>query len=190
MNTVDSEDILSAFDALVKRSRQQTCNSKNIESVVYAGDKVILVEDDICIDDFKAMLLADSTLLSSDISYDNRSGSTSSNIDVGPADDDDDDDDGFSNRCRDRLRATAWKRCLNVDTCSSKEGSDAYLSLTKVFLRGSLYSEVFPCFTIIVIVSRRPRHTMPRSRMTLSAPSKGMISSGIKLRTKGLSFEC
>lgn len=146
MNTVDSEDILSAFDALVKRSRKQTCNSKNIESVVYAGDKVILVEDDICIDDFKAVVLADSILLSSDVSYDNRSGSTSSNIDVGPAADD---DDGFSNRYRDRLRATAWKRCLNVDACSSKEGSDAYLSLTKVFLRGSLYSEVLPCFMIL-----------------------------------------
>ena len=148
MNTVDSEDILSAFDALVKRSRKQTCNSENIESVVYAGDKVILVEDEICIDDFKAVVLADSILLSSDVSYDNRSGSTSSNIDVGPADDDDD-DDGFSNRYRDRLRATAWKRCLNVEICSSKEGSDAYLSLTKVFLRGSLYSEVFPCFMIL-----------------------------------------
>lgn len=137
MTTESGEDILSVFDALVKRSRQQTCNSENIESVVYTKDKVILVENNICIDDFKAVLLADSILRSSDVSYDDRSGSTSSNIDVGPADDDDC-DNGFSNstsiKCMDRLRATAWKRCLNVDTCSSEEGSDAYLSLTKVCL--------------------------------------------------------
>lgn len=123
-------DTLNVFDALVKRSREQ------MESVVYDRDKFLLVEENICIDDFKAILLADSILLNSDVIYDNRSGSTSSNIDVGPADDDDDDGGGFSNSnlisCRDRLRATAWKRCLNVDTCSSEERSDVYLSLTKV----------------------------------------------------------
>jgi len=137
MITEDSEDVLSVFDALVKRSRQQTYNSENIESVVHSKDNVIFVENNICIDDFMAVLLADSILLSSDVSYDNRSGSTSSNIDVGPADDDDC-DNSFSNsnsiKYRDRLRATAWKKCLNVDTCSSEEGSNTYLSLSRVCL--------------------------------------------------------
>ena len=137
MITEDSEDVLSVFDALVKRSRQQTYSSENIESVVHSKDNVIFVENNIYIDDFMAVLLADSILLSSDVSYDNRSGSTSSNIDVGPADDDDC-DNGFSNsnsiKYRDRLRATAWKKCLNVDTCSSEEGSDTYLSLSRVCL--------------------------------------------------------
>lgn len=185
---------LNVFDALVKRSREQ------MESVVYDRDKFLLVEENICIDDFKDILLADSILLNSDVIYDNRSGSTSSNIDVGPADDDD--DGGLSNSnlisCRDRLRTTAWKRCLNVDTCSSEEGSDVYLSLTKVCMssRFSLItslsiihdSALFVSF-LLGIISRRLRYMKLRSRMTLSVPSKGMMFSGIKLKMKVLSFE-
>jgi len=147
MSAVDAQDVLSDFDRLVIGLRRDTQTDNSIESVVYGGDTIF-------IDDFKANVLTDSIRLSSDGSnYDNCS-STSSNIDFGPTDNDD--DDGISNsNCinyRDRLRATAWKRYLNVgNTCLSEEGSNAYLSLTKVCFQYSLIS--YPSLLCVYVLN-------------------------------------